>query len=76
LGLVLDAQPGILVSADSPLLNQAYDASPLGTLTLGTTVVVHYYGAAPATASPTPTASATPTSTASATPSASASPTG
>ena len=76
LGLVLDAQPGILVSADSPLLNQAYDASPLGTLTLGTTVVVHYYGAAPATASPTPTASATPSATASPTPSASASPTG
>jgi serine/threonine-protein kinase len=75
LGLVLDAQPGILVSPDSPLLNQAYDASPLGTLTLGTTVVVHYYGSAPATASPTPTASATPTTSAEPTPSASASPT-
>lgn len=75
MGLAIDSQPGILVSADSPLLYQAYDASPLGTLTLGTTVVVHYYGLAPATESPMPTDSATPTASASPTPSASASPT-
>ena len=71
MGLVVDSQPGTLVSADSPLLYQAYDASPLGTLTIGTTVTVHYYAPAPATPSPTPS----PTPTESATPSATPSPT-
>ena len=75
MGLAIDSQPGTLVGADSPLLYQAYDAAPLGTLTLGTTVVVHYYGLAPATASPSATDTATPTATATAAPSASASPT-
>ena len=71
MGLVIDAQPGNLVSPDSPQLYQAYDANPLGTLTLGSTVVVHYYAPAPATASPTPT----PTDSATPTPSATPSPT-
>jgi serine/threonine-protein kinase len=74
MGLVLDAVPGTLVSTDSPLLYKAYDASPLGTLELGSTVTVYYYAPAPETASPTPTPTATttptPTATSSATPSA------
>ena len=84
MGLAIDPQPGILVSADDPLLYLAYDATPLGTLPLGTTVVVHYYGLAPATptptatktpsATPTPSESKTPSATPTPTPSASASP--
>jgi serine/threonine-protein kinase len=72
MGLVLDAVPGTLVSTDSPMLYKAYDASPLGTLELGSTVTVYYYAPAPETASPTPTtsATATPPATSSATPSA------
>jgi serine/threonine-protein kinase len=71
MGLVLDAVPGTLVSTDSPLLYKAYDASPLGTLELGSTVTVYYYAPAPETATPTPTptASATPSPTPSASPS-------
>jgi serine/threonine protein kinase len=70
MGLAVDSQPGILVSPDSPLLYQAYDASPLGTLALGTTVVVHYYAPMTATpsATPTPTMSETPTPSATPTP--------
>ena len=71
MGLAVDAQPGTLVSPDSPMLYQAYDASPLGTLTLGTTVVVHYYAPEPAT----PTATPSDTPSASPTPSATPSPT-
>jgi serine/threonine-protein kinase len=62
MGLVVNSEVGELVSPDSPLLYQAYQASPLGTLPLGTTITVKYYGAAPNT--PTPTATATPTPTA------------
>jgi serine/threonine-protein kinase len=63
MGLVANSEVGQLVSPDSPLLNQAYDASPLGTLPIGTTITVKYYGSAPSTPTPTTTPVATPTTT-------------
>ena len=75
MGLVVNSEVGELVSPDSELLYQAYDASPLGTLPLGTTITVKYYGAAPNTPTATPTATPTPTVTPAPTTSATPTPT-
>jgi serine/threonine-protein kinase len=43
LGLVVEPIAGTSVPADDPRISQVYDLSPLGTITVGSTIQVYYY---------------------------------
>ena len=61
MGLTVDAVAGTPLPEGDPKIMTVYDASPLGSLKVGSTIQIFYYVQETASATPTPTDSPTAT---------------